>query len=77
MQNNLESKFERVENHLVGIWRFRERKEKKKWAATYFVSGNYYDIYPVATIEKALDLVHSNIMRIKNNKSKQGSGGKV
>lgn len=62
-------RFERVSKYLVGLWRFRERREQSKWAATYFVNGKYYDIYPAKTVEKALDLVYSNIKRMRKLKN--------
>lgn len=63
----LENRFKRVSKHLVGVWRFKERNEYQKWAATYFFKGKYHDIYPVETIEKALDIVYRNIVKMKNN----------
>lgn len=69
----LETKFNRVSSCLVGLWRFRERREDKKWAATYFYKGKYHDIYPVATVEKALDIVYANLQKMrKANKSIDG-----
>lgn len=62
---NLEQRFERVSENLIGVWKFRERKEKKKWAATYCFDSRYYDIYPVATIEKALDIVYGNLVKMR------------
>ncbi len=63
----LEAKFKRVSKNLVGLWRFKERREDKKWAATYFYKGLYHDIYPVATIEKALDTVYANLRNLRNS----------
>lgn len=63
----LEDKFKRVSKNIVGVWRFRERKEQKKWAATYFFKGKYHDIYPVETIEKALDIVYGNLVKLRNS----------
>lgn len=61
----LDQKFKRVSRNLVGLWRFKERREDKKWAATYFFKNHYHDIYPVATIEKALDIVYANISKMR------------
>lgn len=71
MKANLEEKFKRVSKQLVGVWRFKERTEDKKWAATYFFKGKYHDIYPVDTIEKALDIVYRNVIKMRNRVAQQ------
>jgi hypothetical protein len=63
----LKQRFERVEQNLIGLWRFRERGKRRMWCATFEVGGYYYDITGKATIDKALDAVYSEIQKLERN----------
>jgi len=57
---SLKDRFKRVEDVLIGVWRFRNHNKVKSWCATYQVRGNYYDTYPCKTLESALDKTFKN-----------------
>lgn len=60
----LEEKWKRVEENIIGIWRFRQKGKPILWAATYCFDGFYYDIYPVKNQRIALDIVFSNVQKM-------------
>jgi hypothetical protein len=35
MKPTLESQFKEVDEHLIGVWKFRQRGKKPLWCATY------------------------------------------
>ncbi len=61
----LEERFKRVENNLIGVWRFRERGKKRLWCATFFFQGDYYDTYGRQTLAVALNAVHKELCRLR------------
>jgi len=61
----LEQRFERIEEHLVGLWRFRIRGQKPKWCCTYVFDGYYYDTLGDAEKEDALDNCYRNLQQLK------------
>jgi len=60
----LEYRFNRIEKHLIGIWRFREHGKAKKWCATYCYNGDYFDTGQQRTKEKTLDIVFRTLKRM-------------
>jgi len=64
----LEQRFERVEECLVGLWKFRVRGEKPRWCCTYTVDGCYYDTHGKPTKAAALDNVWRNLQQIRRRR---------
>lgn len=64
MPLGLAQRFARVEDHLIGLWRFRERGRPPLWCATFEWGGYYYDITGKKTVAKALDAVHAELQRL-------------
>lgn len=65
---NLEKKWDRVQEWIIGIWRFRQKGKPIRWAATYCFDGCYYDIWPVKTQNMALDIVFRTIQKMKKKR---------
>jgi hypothetical protein len=57
-----------VEEHLIGLWRFRERGKPKTWAATYCYRGHYYDVQGTPTPEDTLRQVRKNLRRLRTGR---------
>ena len=53
--------FGMAEPHLIGVWKFQERGESPKWAATVLVDGSYFDVAPSDTIGQTLQKVLSEV----------------
>jgi len=70
----LEDRFDRVEEHLVGLWRFRVRGQKPKWCCTYVFDGCYYDTTGDETKDKALDNAHRNLTALRRRREKKYPG---
>lgn len=61
----LEDRFKRVEKHLIGLWRFRQRGKKSLWCATFVFQGFYYDIPGKQTPGAALDAVYRELCALR------------
>lgn len=65
MKEDFESKFRRVQDHLVGLWKFRQRGKRPTWCTTYVFKGNYYDTLGKNTPEAALDAMYKDLEKLK------------
>lgn len=65
MELSLEDRIRRVDKHLIGIWRFRERGKRRLWCATFQFGGYYYDIQGRRTLVSALNAVHRELCILK------------
>lgn len=65
----LKRNFERVEKHLIGLWRFRERGRRRLWCATYEVDGYYYDISGKPNVDEALEAVHRELVKHRGERN--------
>jgi hypothetical protein len=54
---SLEDRLARVDDALIGLWRFRERGRPARWCATYVKDGFYYDVSGKANPAQAVDAV--------------------
>lgn len=61
----MKKKFNLVEEHIVGLWKFREAGKKPTWCTTYIYDGKYYDTFGKATPEAALDQMNKDLTKIK------------
>jgi hypothetical protein len=68
----LEDKFDKVKDHLIGVWRFREANRKIRWCATYEFNGYYYDVDGFENVADTLSSVHRNLQGLKRR-----NGGKT
>ena len=67
----LKDLMDKVQNELVGLWKFRVPGKKQTWCTTFYVNGNYYDTYGKLTPEAALEACHKEIIKLrKKTKSK-------
>ena len=53
----LDDLFAATNDHLIGVWRFRERGRPALWCATFVLDGYYYDVSGKRTIKGALTAV--------------------
>ena len=65
----LEDKFKRVEDVLIGAWRFRTANNNSGWCCTYNINGKYYDTHPHKDLGAALDKVYITAKRIKGKRT--------
>lgn len=70
MSKELIKKFKAVDEHLIGVWKFRQRGKKPVWCATYQHNGYYYDTFGKLTVESALDQVHKDLQKLNTKKGK-------
>ena len=66
-----EEKINRIDEYLVGIWKFRQPNKKPLWCATFVYKGYYYDVPGNNDILVTLDEVHKKILRLKRNSKKK------
>ena len=71
MAISLEDRFMRVEDHLIGLWRFHERGKKPLWCATFVFQGYYYDIQGKRTPAAALKTVYRELSALKKKYDKK------
>ena len=62
---SLEQLFADASDNLIGVWRFRERGQPRRWCATFVVDGYYYDTTGKRTVHAALGAVLREINRVK------------
>lgn len=69
-KSNLGKNFQKVEQYLIGLWRFNRRNEEKLWCATFVYDGEYYDVEGFTCPNKTLDRVRIEIeLLIKENEA--------
>lgn len=73
MGKSLAKKFKTVDEHLIGVWKFRQHGKKPVWCATYQYNGYYYDTFGKLTVESALDQVYKDLCKIKKKKVRKKS----
>jgi len=61
----LEDRFKRVEENLIGLWRFRINGKKTRWCATFVFQGDYYDVYGGQTPAVALNEVYRELCSLR------------
>ena len=61
----LDDLFAATNDHLIGVWRFRERGRPALWCATFMLDGYYYDVSGKRTINGALTAVLREIARAR------------
>ena len=66
----LDDLFSATNDHLVGVWRFRERGRPSLWCATFVIDGFYYDVSGKRTIAGVLRAVCREIARVKRATAK-------
>lgn len=71
MKNTLENKFALVDDHIIGVWKFRQRGKKPVWCATYQFDGYYYDTLGKLTIDSALEQVQKDLEKLNKAKKKK------
>ncbi|ANQ48189.1 hypothetical protein MY04_0807 [Flammeovirga sp. MY04] len=64
--SSLEEKLERVDDHIIGIWKFKRRGMSPKWCATYCWEGEYYDIEGKPTVEEVLDCLYRELVLLQH-----------
>ncbi|SNR80672.1 hypothetical protein SAMN04488009_0169 [Maribacter sedimenticola] len=64
---SLEDKFKKVENNLIGLWRFKRINENTKWCATFEFKGFYYDVEGYSTPHKTLNAVYKRLEELDKN----------
>lgn len=64
MPESIEKKIEKIEPHLIGLWKFRQRGRKPVWCATFTFQGHYYDTQGKLTPHDALDKVHDELQKL-------------
>lgn len=61
----LQQKMKRVENHMIGLWRFRVWDKTPLWCCTFSYRGRYNDTEGKETVEEALDAVYESLQKIR------------
>lgn len=64
-------KIERIDEYIVGLWKFRQSNKKPLWFATYIFNGYYYDVHGKKDLDETLDIVYKRINALKRGKSKK------
>lgn len=62
---SLSDKIAKMEDHLLGIWRFREAKKNFFWCITFVHDGYYYDLQGTKDMAATLDLAHKKLIKLK------------
>ena len=68
----IEDKILKMGSALLGIWRFREEKERFYWCATFVYKGYYYDVPGQKSLSKTLDIAYNKLNKIKSKKKVKG-----
>jgi hypothetical protein len=66
----LSDKIEKMADHLLGIWRFREEKKKFFWCITFVHDGYYYDLQGTTDMAETLDLAFKKLTKLKAKSKK-------
>ncbi len=67
----IKEKIDKVDEYLVGLWRFREPNKKPIWCATFVFNGFYYDVLGNKDILVTLDQVYKKVQRLKKVKKRK------
>jgi hypothetical protein len=67
---SLAEKIAKMEDSLLGIWRFREAKKSFFWCITFVHDGFYYDLQGTKDMAATLDLAFKKLtkLRLKDKK---------
>lgn len=65
-KDGLMTRIERVDDHLIGLWRFRKPREPVFWCATFHFDGMYYDVSGANTPHSALDAVWNELELLRS-----------
>jgi hypothetical protein len=71
MRKTLEERFKRVEDCLIGLWRFRVRDQEPLWAATFSFEGQYYDVSGKKSPGETLDAVYRDLGILRKNQTRR------
>jgi hypothetical protein len=63
-------KIDKMGDHLLGIWRFRETKKKYKWCITFVHDSYYYDLQGTNDVSATLDMAYKKLLRLENKPTK-------
>ena len=72
----LEELFRLVDDHLIGVWRFRQLGRKPLWCATYHYGGFYYDTHGTPTIQATLKAVQDDLVKLRGEPKSTGRIGR-
>jgi hypothetical protein len=61
----LDERFKRIEDYLIGVWRFRVRNQPALWAGTFVFEGHYYDVSGKKSPGAVLDAIHREVSLLK------------
>jgi hypothetical protein len=71
MRKTLEERFKRVEDCLIGVWRFRVRDQEPLWAATFSFEGQYYDVSGKKNPGETLDAVYREMGKLRQMQTRR------
>jgi hypothetical protein len=63
---SLAQKIDKMGDHLLGIWRFRESKKNFIWCVTFVHDSYYYDLQGTKDVSITLDMAYKKLLRLKN-----------
>lgn len=70
-EDDFRRKLARVDEHLIGLWRFRRPDAPAHWCATFHHNGFYYDVSGKESIHSALDAVHDELERLRDKRRRR------
>jgi len=66
----LDEKIAKMDENLLGIWRFREDKKKSFWCVTFVHDGFYYDLQGTTSVPETLDMAYKKLTKLRGKKKK-------
>ncbi len=65
ISETLDEKIAKMDQNLLGIWRFREEKKKSFWCITFVHDGYYYDLQGTKDMRETLDLAYKKLTKLR------------
>jgi hypothetical protein len=68
VSESLDEKIAKMDEKLLGIWRFREEKKMSFWCITFVHDGFYYDLQSTTSMPDTLDMAFKKLTKLRGRK---------